>query len=51
VLGSADVLLVTPPVFKDIKKRAPARLPVFNVFDRIDPMSIRMLKSHLELAG
>jgi DNA-binding transcriptional regulator YhcF (GntR family) len=51
VLASADVLLVTPPVYKDMKKRAPARLQVFNVFDRIDPMSIRMLKSQLEATG
>jgi GntR family transcriptional regulator len=51
VLGSVDALLVTPPVYKEMKKRAPAHLPVFNVFDRIDPMSLRMLKTHLQLAG
>ena len=50
VLGSVDALLVTPPVFKEMKKRAPAGLPVFNVFDRIDPMSLRMLKTHLQLS-
>lgn len=48
VLGSVDALLVTPPVYKEMKKRAPAGLPVFNVFDRIDPMSLRMLKTHLQ---
>jgi GntR family transcriptional regulator len=47
VLASVDALLVTPPVYKEMKKRAPAHLPVFNVFDRIDPMSLRMLKTHL----
>jgi DNA-binding transcriptional regulator YhcF (GntR family) len=50
VLGSVNALLVTPPVYKEMKKRAPAHLPVFNVFDRIDPMSLRMLKTHLQLS-
>ncbi len=51
VLGSVDALLVTPPVYKEMKKRAPANLPVFNVFDRIDPMSLRMLRTHLQLSN
>jgi GntR family transcriptional regulator len=51
VIGSVDALLVTPPVYKEMKKRAPAQLPVFNVFDRIDPMSLRMLKTHLQLSS
>ncbi len=51
VLGSVDALLVTPPVYKEMKKRAPAGLQVFNVFDRIDPMSLRMLKAHLQLSN
>lgn len=50
IIGSVDALLVTPPVYKEMKKRAPAHLPVFNVFDRIDPMSLRMLKTHLQLS-
>ena len=47
VLRSVDALFVTPPVYQEIKKRAPAHLPVFNVFDRVDPMSLSLLKSHL----
>jgi GntR family transcriptional regulator len=50
VLRSVDALFVTPPVYLEIKKRAPAHLPVFNVFDRVDPMSLSLLKSHLRLS-
>jgi len=48
VLSSVDVLLVTPPVYKTLKKRAPIQLPVFNVFDRVDPMSLRLLRDRLQ---
>ncbi len=48
ILDSVEVLLVTPPVYKTLKKRAPAKLPVFNVFDRVDPMSLRVLKDYLQ---
>jgi DNA-binding transcriptional regulator YhcF (GntR family) len=47
ILGSVDILLVSPPVFREVKKMAPPSLPVFNVFDRVDPMSIRVLKERL----
>jgi GntR family transcriptional regulator len=47
VLEKADVLLVTPPVFEEIRRRVPKNKPVFNVFDRIDPMSLKMLKDNM----
>ena len=47
ILNSANALLVSPPVYKALKKRAPARLPVFNVFDRIDAMSLRLIKERI----
>ena len=47
LLGSVDVLLVSPPVYQEIKKLAPPELPVFNVFDRIDPMSLKMIKDKI----
>ena len=47
VLRSVDILLVTPPVFREVKKMAPPTLPVLNVFDRVDPMSLRVLKDRL----
>lgn len=48
ILNSVDILLVSPPVFRDVKKMAPPSVPVFNVFDRIDPMSIQVLKERLK---
>jgi GntR family transcriptional regulator len=47
VLHSVDILLVTPPVFREVKRLAPPNLPVFNVFDRVDPMSLRILRDRL----
>ncbi|MBE3143859.1 MAG: GntR family transcriptional regulator [Planctomycetes bacterium] len=47
IIRSVDILLVTPPVYREVKKLIPASLPIFNVFDRIDPMSIRVLRERL----
>jgi len=47
IINKADVLLVTPPVFEDVKIQVPESKPIFNVFDRVDPMSLRMLKDNL----
>lgn len=47
LLKSADVLLVSPPVYGEVKKIAPRRLPVFNVFERVDPMSLKVIKDRI----
>jgi len=47
LLKSADVLLASPPVYEEIKKIAPRRLPVFNVFERVDPMSLKVIKDRI----
>jgi len=47
ILRSVDILLVTPPVLREVKRICPANLPVFNVFDRVDPMSLRVLKDRI----
>jgi DNA-binding transcriptional regulator YhcF (GntR family) len=47
IFESVDALLLSPPVFEEIKQIAPASLPVFNVFDRVDPMSIMVVKERL----
>ncbi len=47
ILKSADVLLVTPPVYDEMKAKAPAGKPVFNVFERVDPLSLLLLKDDL----
>lgn len=49
IIGSSEVLLATPPVFPSVKELAPKKLPVFNVFDRVDPISLSMLRECLGL--
>ena len=48
LLESTDVLLVSPPVYEEIRKLAPPELPVFNVFDRVDPMSLMVIKDRID---
>jgi DNA-binding transcriptional regulator YhcF (GntR family) len=47
IIGSIDVLLVSPPVYEKIRSLTPQNLPLFNVFDRIDPFSLKLLKDRL----
>jgi len=47
LLQSVDVLLVSPPVYETIKTIAPPQLPIFNVLDRVDPVSLEVLKHRI----
>jgi len=47
LLDTLDVLLVSPPVYEDIKRMAPPDFPIFNVFDRVDPMSLKVVKERI----
>ena len=47
ILNSVQALLVSPPVYERIREVAPATLPVFNVFDKVDPMSLRIIKDNV----
>lgn len=47
ILESVDVLLVTPPVYDEVRAMVTPDKPVFNVFDRVDPMSLKMLKDNV----
>ena len=47
MMNSVDVVLATPPVYKEVKEKAAKGFPVFNVFDRVDPMSLRVLKDRI----
>lgn len=44
---SVDVLLVSPPVYEEIKSIAPAKLPVFNLFEQVAPMSLKIIKDSI----
>lgn len=47
LLKSVDVALASPPVYEEVRKLAPRRLPVFNVFERVDPMSLKIIRDRL----
>ena len=41
------MLLVSPPAYEDVKQIAPPHLPVYNVFDRVDPISLQIIKDNI----
>jgi len=47
MLNTVDVLLVTPPVYKDVKRKAARKVPVINVFDWVEPMSLKMVQNNI----
>jgi GntR family transcriptional regulator len=48
ILNSVSALLVSPPVYEKIRELAPTTLPIFNVFDKVDPMSLRIIKDNVQ---
>lgn len=47
ILNSSDVVLVSPPVYEEVRKLAPSEKAVFNVFERVDPMSLKVIKDRI----
>lgn len=47
VLNSSDVVLVSPPVFEQVRQMAPPEKAVYNVFERVDPMSLKVVKDKI----
>jgi DNA-binding transcriptional regulator YhcF (GntR family) len=47
ILDSSDVVLTSPPVYEDVRKLAPQKKSVFNVFERVDPMSLKVIKDRI----
>ncbi len=47
VLDSSDVILVSPPVYEEVRKRAAPGRSVYNLFERVDPMSLKVLKDKI----
>lgn len=46
-LKSSDVLLVSPAAYNRVRRLAAPNLPVFNVMDRVDPVSLRIVKGSI----
>jgi DNA-binding transcriptional regulator YhcF (GntR family) len=47
LLGSLDIALTSPPVYREVRELAPDRVAVFNVLDRVDPISILAIRERL----
>lgn len=46
-LNSSDVILVSPPVYEEVKRLAPPGRAVYNLFERVDPMSLKVVKDRI----
>ena len=47
MVSSVNALLASPPVYEEIKRLVPKHVPIFNVFDRVDPMSLKIVKDRI----
>lgn len=47
ILESSDVVLTSPPVYEEVRKLAAPEKAVFNVFERVDPMSLKVIKDRI----
>lgn len=47
ILNSSDVVLVSPPVYEEVRRIAPPEKAVYNVFERVDPMSLKVIKDRI----
>lgn len=47
LIETSDVILASPPVYEDVKKLASPIKEVYNVFERVDPMSLKVIKDRI----
>lgn len=47
ILETADVILTSPPVFEEVRKLALSNKLVLNLFERVDPMSLKVTKDRI----
>lgn len=47
ILEIADVILTSPPVFEEVRKIAHVNKLVLNLFERVDPMSLKVTKDRI----
>ena len=47
ILDTSDIILTSPPVYEDVKKICSQQKPVFNVFERVDPMSLKVVRDRI----
>lgn len=47
ILDSSDVILVSPPVYEEVRRLAPRGRAVYNLFERVDPMSLKVVRDRI----
>lgn len=47
ILESSDVVLTSPPVYEEVIRLANSKKSIFNVFERVDPMSLKVIKDRI----
>lgn len=47
ILSTVDVLLVTPAVLEPIQQSMSRQIPVFNIFESIEPISLKIVQSNI----
>ena len=50
-LRSSDAVLASPPVYDAVRQMAPKGVSVYNLFERVDPMSLKVIKDRILTAG
>jgi len=48
LIHSVDALVLSPSIYEEVAKIAPAGLPVFNFLDEVDPLSIELIKQRID---
>ena len=41
------LVLTSPPVYEEVLKLVSNKKPVFNLFERVDPMSLKVIKDKI----
>lgn len=44
IIQCCDAILATPPVYEEVKERVSSQLPVYNIFDSVDPVSLKIVR-------
>lgn len=47
LIETSDVILASPPVYEEVKKLAQPEKIVYNVFERVDPMSLKVIRDRI----
>lgn len=50
-LRTSDAVLASPPVYDAVRRMAPKGVSVYNLFERVDPMSLKVIKDRILSAG